>query len=259
MGSATPSSSTRLRKRRDVLLDCEVLPLADVVGPKLDRELRTLTRGAGGDGQGRILPADRRGGPLRIRGRAQLDGHGVDAVIANPGERDPLVAKQGAVVALHAREKLLDCARDVHLVEEVHTASQIEAQAHRLQPDGAHPARRARHLRQRHQVFLARWTPAARRVPRAAAPPYGTAAPAGPRPGRTPRPGYSSRRAPSSPIRGRLPPSRRDRYGRAAAPVRRRRSSATQTMPRRARRSRPARPSRPGNCASLGSRGLRCS
>ncbi len=141
---------------RDVLLDCEVLPLADVVGAKLDREHRTLAGGAGGDGQGRILPADRRGGPLRIRGRAQLDGHGVDAVVANPGKRDALVAEQRAVVALHAREKLLDRARDVHLVEEVHTASQIEAQAHGLQPDGAHPARRARHMRQRHQVFLAR-------------------------------------------------------------------------------------------------------
>ena len=41
---------------------------------------------------------------------------------------------------------------DVDLVDEVDAAAQIEAEAHRLQADAPHPARRARHARQSDQV-----------------------------------------------------------------------------------------------------------
>jgi len=84
---------------------------------------------------------------------AQRDVHGIDPTDLDAGERNALVAQQRAVVALHRAEQLLDRAGDIHLVEEMDAATQVETEAHGLQAQCPHPNRRARLLRERDQVL----------------------------------------------------------------------------------------------------------
>jgi hypothetical protein len=145
-----------IAQRRDVLLDREVLALLDLGRAQLDSDGAALTEHIGVDGQVRVLLAQQVRDLLRIVAAAKSDLNRVDAVAGHARERDALLAQHRAVVALHAREQLLDRALRVDFVHEVNAATQVEAEAHRFQSQRAHPARRARHVGQRHQVLRAR-------------------------------------------------------------------------------------------------------
>ena len=66
------------------------------------------------------------------------------------------VAERCAKVLLAVIEQLLDGARDIDLIDEVHAAAQIEAELQRAQADAAHPVRHARGLRERHGELVGR-------------------------------------------------------------------------------------------------------
>ena len=147
IGSVTPSSFTRLRS---VVMFCWIAKSCRClicVGRQRDRDRAALAERVRVDATGSgpaCAAAPRRArasSPLRSAIRDARRRHRCHA-----GERDALVAQQRAVVALHAREQLLHGALHVDFVQEVDAAAQVEAEAHRLQAQRAHPARRARHV-----------------------------------------------------------------------------------------------------------------
>ena len=101
----------------------------------------------------------------RVVAAAQADPDRVDAVAGHAGERNAFLAQHRAVVALHAREQLLHGALRVDLVQEVDAAAQVEAEAHRLEPQRSQPARRARARRTAPRGTRRRCPAARRRAP----------------------------------------------------------------------------------------------
>ena len=62
--------------------------------------------------------------------------------------------ERAAEVLLVGVEQLLDRAVDVHLVQQIEAAAQVEAERHGAQPQRLDPARRARRVHHRVDVFL---------------------------------------------------------------------------------------------------------
>ena len=212
-----------------------------------------------------LVVTDRVGSCLRIAAVARsasvaersVHRHGVDAVVANPGERDPLVAQQrcgsrapcptGAASPRPQRpprrgstRRRAGRGRGSSASIQWLASSQVYAARATARP-GSPRHGLLQHVA-RHELLFR---------------PCGTAAPADPRTGRTPRSGCSSRRASPSPTRGRPPSPRRDRCGKAAAPVHRRTRSAARAC--RHEQDDRDQPDLPGRVTMhrLGSRGLR--
>ena len=143
-----------IAQRGDVLLDREVLPLLDLRRAQTDRDGSALAEGVRVNGQVRVLLAQQARKPLRVVATAQTDPDRVDAVAGHAGERNAFLAQHRAVVALHAREQLLHSPLRVDFVHEVDAAAQVEAEAHWLESQRTHPARRAGHVGQRHEIFF---------------------------------------------------------------------------------------------------------
>src|SRR5690606_41212254 len=74
----------------------------------------------------------------------------LDRIAAN-GDRlvlDALLAQAGTNVLREPLQCLIERGPDVDLIEEVHGAAKIQAETHRLEPDGSHPRRATRRARQ---------------------------------------------------------------------------------------------------------------
>src|SRR5690606_14933182 len=103
-----------------------------------------------------IDPADKLGGAFDVRRVGERDDDAV--ALGTHGAADAGLAKLGPDVRLVRREELLHRSADVDLVQEVHTAPQVEAERHRLQPERSKKRRRARRERQRDDVVRQRST-----------------------------------------------------------------------------------------------------
>src|SRR5690606_33099195 len=82
----------------------------------------------------------------------------LDRIAAN-GDRlvlDALLAQAGTNVLREPLQCLIERGPDVDLIEEVHAAAKIQAETHRLEPDGSHPRRASRRARQCDDVLAGR-------------------------------------------------------------------------------------------------------
>jgi hypothetical protein len=141
IGSATPSSLTRLRSVVEVLLDRVVLPLADLrVGQHAhDRPESPTSRDRVGQ-VGQRLRSDRPGPRRRSAPAGSTTAAGVRPHAASA---KPATSLNGDLLGPSARdgnparslEQLGHGAVHVDLVEQVQAAAQVEAERHRPQPD----------------------------------------------------------------------------------------------------------------------------
>jgi len=119
-------------QRGDVLLDREVLALLDLLRRQSHRDGSPSPRRSVSS----VMVDPACAAPrcaFDIVASAQRDAHGIDPTDLDAGKRDALVAQQRAVVALHRAEQLLDRTGDIHLVEEMDAATQVETEAHGFQ------------------------------------------------------------------------------------------------------------------------------
>ena len=144
----------------EVLLDGVVLPLADLQGREQHLQGRTFRRGHLGVGEIGQDPAQRSACRVEVRpGRQQYPQtvrlRGAIGHRRHIGEGEVRAAECAAHILFVDLEQLRDRPVDVHLVEEVQAATQIEAERHRPQADRAQPIGGARGERQGSRVFLA--------------------------------------------------------------------------------------------------------
>ena len=155
IGSAMPSSSTRLRS---VVMFCSMATSAaalELLRRHAHLDVRAVCLFARSELQAAIRRLQRIQRGLQIRRVAQHDADYAGGRVRGDrpvGNARLAVAQLRAGIALHALHCLRQRALNVDLVYEVHAAAQIEAEAHGLEPDRAHPLRRARHAGESDQV-----------------------------------------------------------------------------------------------------------
>ena len=134
----------------DVLLDGVVLALLDFLRRQHELERRRAVDRRLGQMQVAVV-GENGGLALGLRvGVAEQHAHAACRVVhLHVLIGDVRGAQRSAEVLLAVIEQLLDRARDVHLVHEVHAAAQVETELQRIQAEAAHPLRNARGLGKR--------------------------------------------------------------------------------------------------------------
>ena len=156
-GSATPSSLTRLRQRGDVLLDREALDLALRRLVELDVEHRIIDVDSRFHDQFGHPATHEFVGPVAVIDVIESD----DQPAVRPYRDRPLtkllLSQQRAEIPGIALLRLPDRPGEIHLHQEVHTATQIETEIHRQRAQPREPARgRRRKVERDHELPVER-------------------------------------------------------------------------------------------------------
>ena len=134
-----------IAQRRHVLLDGEILPIADLLIAHPDHQ-RLAVRTVGND-QLRVGLVD---DLARLVGVARVTDPDDDPVaVAVDAMDDPVVAQTAVDVLFVGIHALADCRVHVDFQQHVDAAAQVEAERHGTEPQRAHPAGQVRRERER--------------------------------------------------------------------------------------------------------------